>query len=307
MTARRRVVAALLLVPLLTACDPTESTEASHESAVKPGTTGTVSLDMRPFKLHVPPAYDPATKTPLVVLLHGYQEIGAAAQEQYFKLTPESDRRGFLYAMPEGTVDSQGKKFWNATEACCDFYGKDVDDSAYLSQLIDTVKASYSVEPTRVYLVGHSNGGFMAYRMACEHSAQITAIVSVAGAMNNDVSACKPERPVSVLQIHGTADESIAWAGGMNGSAPYPSAETTIADWRRLDGCTDEADPSAAPIDLDAKLPGDETTVTTYSTGCRNSTKVVLWSIKNGLHSPPFNPMFAQSVTDFLYGQTSPA
>jgi membrane protein implicated in regulation of membrane protease activity len=57
-----------------------------------------------------------------------------------------------------------------------------VDDSTYLHRLLDAVKSAYRVDPTRVYFVGHSNGGFMAYRMACEHATEITAIVSLAGA-----------------------------------------------------------------------------------------------------------------------------
>src|SRR5690606_19654583 len=108
--------------------------------------------------------YDPAAKAPLVVLLHGYGS-SAVQQERYFNLTPESDRRGFLYAIPDGTTDRDGKRFWNATEACCDFYDSGVDDAAYLDRLLDTVTSAYSVDAARVYLVGHSNGGFMAYRM----------------------------------------------------------------------------------------------------------------------------------------------
>lgn len=311
MTARRWAVAALLLppllLPLLTACDSTDSTNAPPAPTIEPGTTGAISLGSRPFQLHVPPNYDSAAAAPLVVLLHGYQAVGAAAQEAYFKLTAESDRRGFLYAMPEGTADPQGKKFWNATDACCDFYRAGIDDSTYLSRVIEKVEASYSVDATRVYLVGHSNGGFMAYRMACEHASQLTAVVSLAGAMNNDISACQPERPVSVLQVHGTADETISFGGGLNGRARYPSAVTTIAGWRQFNGCTGEADTSAPPIDLDARLPGAETTVTSYSEGCRNSTRVVLWSIKDGLHSPPFTDNFAPSIVDFLYSQVAPA
>jgi polyhydroxybutyrate depolymerase len=302
----RRGMLAVLLLACLTACGSTPGQPDSPAPAVLPGVTRTVDLDGRPFQLHVPGTYQAATKAPLVVLLHGYQS-GAAQQEAYFQLTAESDRRGFLYALPDGTTDQAGKKFWNATDACCDFYRKGVDDSGYLSRLLDTVESSYSVDTTRVYLVGHSNGGFMAYRMACEHSTQITAIVSLAGSMTNDTAQCKPERPVSVLQVHGTEDHTIAFDGGTNGAYPYPSAGTTIAAWRRLDGCADRADPPAQPLDLDRALRGAETTVTTYSTGCRDATRVSLWTVKGGGHGPALSASFAPSVMDFLYRQTSPS
>ena len=308
MTAKHWLLAVALL-PLLAACgSPAKNQTAPTPSAkaIVPGATGEISLDGRAFRLHVPPGYHPATKVPLVVLLHGYS-VDSTATSDYFKLSAESDRRGFLYALPNGTVDPQGNKFWNATDACCDFYHKGIDDSTYLSRLIDTVKASYAVDPTRVYFVGHSNGAFMSYRMACEHADQITAIVSVAGALNNDTSRCQPTRPVSILEIHGTADEVISYNGGLNSGYPYPSVDTTLAAWRHLDGCHGKTGSPATPIDLDAKLTGAETTVTTYSDGCRDTSRVVLWSIKDGLHSPAFTEAFAPSIMDFLYGRTAPA
>ena len=287
-----------LLVLSLVACGstPTAPTPATPTGA--PGTTISVDLDDRPFKLHVPTTYAAGTKVPLVVLLHGFTS-NAAEAESYFKLTAQSDRRGFLYAMPDGTKDSRGDQFWNATDACCAFYGRDVDDSGYLYRLVQTVKARYAVDPQRVYFVGHSNGGFMAYRMACDHAAEITAIVSLAGAMVNDPALCTPSRPVSVLQIHGTADETIAFTGGANGSQPYPSAEAGLAAWRGYNGCGDVA-ASGAPIDLDSSLAGAETTVTSYRTGCRAGTRVELWSIAGGRHVPALTEAFPGAVVDFL-------
>jgi polyhydroxybutyrate depolymerase len=307
MTTSRWLVVALLVpvlvVPLLAACDAPRRTGVPAEPTRTAGSTVTVNLDDRPFQLHVPRGYDPARKAPLVVLLHGYQ-ASAAVQEGYFKLTAESDRRGFLYAMPDGTQNGEGKRFWNATEACCDFYGSGVDDSGYLHRLLDRVKSRYAVDTTRVYFVGHSNGGFMAYRMACEHATEVTAVVSLAGAMAADAARCAPARPVSVLQIHGTADQTILFAGGST-SRPYPSVATTLGRWRQYDGCTDQTDPATAPLDLDSSLAGAETTVTVYRAGCRNGTQVGLWSIKDGGHIPALTASFAPAVVDFLLSQVS--
>ncbi|WP_203906075.1 extracellular catalytic domain type 1 short-chain-length polyhydroxyalkanoate depolymerase [Rhizocola hellebori] len=312
----RRLLVASLIVLLPAACtspakrdDAAPATTPGGVVATTPVTVGaavSVKLDDRPFQLYVPNSYTATAKMPLVVLLHGFQS-SAAQQERYFKLTAEAERRGFLYAMPDGSQNRNGNRFWNATAACCDFGGIGVDDSGYLSRLIDTVKSSYSVDPRRVYFVGHSNGGFMAYRMACEHATQITAIVSLAGAATNDAAQCKPARPVSVLQIHGSADSTIRYEGGLNVGQPYPSAAQTLASWRGHDGCADTADTSAAPIDLDAGLSGAETAVTTYRSGCRDATVVQLWSIKDGRHVPSLSAAFAPAVMDFLLAQVSPA
>lgn len=284
----RRVLVAVLL--LLAGCSSTPETEDVQ-----------LDLDGRPFRLHVPSTT--ADKAPLVVLLHGYTS-SAAEQESYFQLMAESDRRGFLYARPEGTTDQRGEQFWNATPACCDLYNTGVDDSAYLERLIDTVAAKYPVDPARVYFVGHSNGGFMALRMACDHADRVTAVVSLAGAATADPAACEPARPVSVLQIHGTSDRTILYEGGPS-TRPYPSAEETVAMWRGLDGCADRADTAAPPIDLDATLAGAETTVTTWHEGCGGGTRAELWSIKDGGHVPALTPTFATAVVDFLLARTS--
>jgi polyhydroxybutyrate depolymerase len=311
MGRRCRLAAAVIILPFLTGCGPSASEAAggsvgAWHSAVGPGATGTMDLDGRPFQLHVPAGYDPAKKAPLVVLLHGH-ESSASQQERYFKLTAESERRGFLYAMPDGTSDRDGKRFWNATDACCDYYHSGVDDSAYLNRVLDTVQSAYSVDTARVYFVGYSNGGFMAYRMACDHSTRIAAIVSLAGAVANDTALCTPQQPVSVLEIHGTADETIKFAGGTYTGRPYPSVDTTLATWRHINGCSVKADASAPPLDLESRLPGAETGVTSYSTGCRGSKRVELWYIKGGGHAPVLNANFAPAVIDFLYGQAVPA
>ncbi len=183
---------------------------------------------------------------PLVILLHGYTASGSL-EELYLNITAESNKRGFLYAHPDGTTDSQGNQFWNATDACCNFEGSKVDDSAYISTLIKDVQAAYNVDAKRIYLIGHSNGAFMSYRMACEHGDQIAAFASLAGAMYSDVTKCAAKEPVSLLEIHGTADDTIAYEGGTIVSATYPSAATSVADWVTFDKCNKSPDAAAAP------------------------------------------------------------
>lgn len=312
MTVKRGLLTAVVagvVVPLsLASCGSTPSprTPAAPVPA-KPGTTVTIdSVDGRPFQLHVPQSYESEQgKIPLVVALHGYTSHAAEA-ESYFKLIPESDRRGFVYAMPEGTKNERDDRFWNATNACCDFYGNGTDDTGYLSRLIDALVGGYRVDPARVYLIGHSNGGFMAHRMACDKAGQVTAIASLAGMAPDDPGLCRPQRPVGVLQIHGTRDETIAFAGGSNGSGrPYPSAEATVAMWRGLNGCASAAGPAGAPLDLEQGLPGAETTVTSYADGCRGGTRVELWAMKDARHVPVLSGGFTPAVLDFLLAQTA--
>ena len=160
-----------------------------------------------------PPGTTPAARSPLVVLLHGYTSDGET-QANYFGLPALVDKAGFLLATPNGTRDLIGKRFWNATDGCCDFFYSGVDDVAYLDAVIDEIAARYPVDPARVFLVGHSNGAFMSHRYACDRSSRVAAIVTLAGMQWKDQSRLRPSSPVSVLHVHGRNDETIKYEGG---------------------------------------------------------------------------------------------
>lgn len=303
--ATRRRVPALLLGLLLSACapavapvppaSPVPTTPDAQVTQATPTAqaTQTLSLDGRNFQLLVPPGYDPARPTGLVIGLHGYSST-AEELDSYFGLSTEAAERGLLVALPEGTQDSSGNRFWNATESCCDFNDSGVDDSDYLSRLIEQVLRSYAVDPGRVYVVGHSNGGFMAHRLACEHADQVAGIMSLAGAQNSDRSACRPSRPVSVLQVHGTKDETVDFSG----STGYPSARNTVKQWADLNDCSGKAT-TGPKRDLDTTLSGKETTTTAW-TSCKAGSAVALWAIKAGPHIPELAPSFAAQVLTWL-------
>lgn len=302
-----RVMTASAAVMVTLACSSTDSPSPSSGTppAMPASGTGTVELGGRPVTVHVPDSYDPARPAPLVVALHGYTS-DAKELETYLRLTPESDRRGFVYAYPEGSTDDRGDRFWNATDACCAFSSPEPNDSRYLGELISTIQGSYRIDRARVYLIGHSNGGFMAFRMACDHADQITAIVSLNGASWNDAARCRPSEPVSVLAIHSSTDETVAFGGGVIGSAAYPSAATTVAQWLGYNRCA-EADRDAPALDLVTDLPAAETSVRTYGQGCAGGSTVQAWTINGGTHVPQLGPAFAPAVTDFLLSQAKPA
>ncbi len=264
-----------------------------------------IDLGRGPVTVHVPPSYDPEVPTPLVFLLHGYGGSGAM-QESYFQFLPLADEYGFLYLYPNGTVDTGGYRFWNATDACCNFYGSTVDDSGYLLALVDEIKAQLNVDPRRVFFTGHSNGGFMSYRMACDHPETIAAIASLAGATFADPADCSPNSPVHVLQIHGTADAVVLYEGGVF-EVPYPGAVETVEQWAQFGGCALLGVPTPPLLDLDAGIPGAETTVYRYDTDCEPDGSAELWSIADGSHVPSLTENFGPLVVEFLLAHAKSA
>ena len=228
----------------------------------------------RPVQLQVPAMYDSGKHYPLVLILHGYGASGFV-QEAYFGLSHlVSEGKAFVLA-PDGMTDSTGHEFWNADPACCDFDHSNPDDVGYLGGLIDAVTAAWPIDPDQVYVIGHSNGGYMAYRLACDRADVVSNIVVLAGAAASDPSTCNPVRAVPVLHLHGTADTEV----------PYtPNADASVMQWATHDGCASTRT-AGAPRDLDTAIPGAETTTETED-GCPTGVTVELWSIQGAGHIP---------------------
>lgn len=258
----------------------------------------------RPYGKTVPKSYDASKPTPLVMVLHGYTS-NAADQDRYFGVSKLAEEKGFLVALPNGTkAATSGNPFWNATDSCCNFEGNTVDDVAYLSAVIADMKRQFNVDPKRVFIAGHSNGGFMAHRMACERSGEIAAIMSLAGAQFQDPARCKPDHPVAVLQVHGDQDETVNYEGGeLFAGLAYPGAKTTVATWASKNGCDAALDATKETFDLESTLDGSETLVARHT--CAKGA-AELWTMVGGKHVPAFTSSWAASFWKFFEEHPKP-
>ncbi len=266
----------------------------------------TVDAGRGPLTVTLPAGYDAAEPAPLLLLLHGFGASGAV-QEGYMRFRPLQDQYGFVYCTPDGTANSAGQRFWNATDACCNFQGSSVDDAAYLLALIEAIEAAVSIDPRSIHLMGHSNGGFMAYRMACEYPDKIASIASLAGATFQDPADCVGTGPVHVLQIHGTSDATIGFGGGAIFGNQYPGALETCQMWATRNGCALTTTFEDQALNLVSSLAGKETTKTRFTDGCDLGGSVELWTIVLGSHTPALSPFFAPRITEYLLAHPKPA
>lgn len=232
---------------------------------------------------------------PVLVSLHGYSGNGAL-QDLYWGSSDYVDTGRFVLAVPDGTVDGGGFQFWNATDVCCNWYGSTVDDEAFLIDLLDEIEGTFPVDTDRVYFAGHSNGGFMSYRMACTHADRITAIASLAGSGYSEAELCEPSEPVSILQIHGTADGTVAYEDDW-----APGAETMVARWEDRDGCTGASE-SLGTLDLDDNVAGEETVITRTSS-CDEAATVELWTLEGSGHIPALTDDWMPELWGWLSAQ----
>ena len=304
---RLRSFVVVLALVAIGACSGSSAT-SSAPSATASAPTEFVAGGDRPVTVHVPVGADPAG-APLLLVLHGYSSNGAEAT-RWLPLGEAAGRRGVVWAYPDGSPDERGVRFWNATDACCGF-GSDVDDVAYLTDLIDEIAATTRIDPARIYVAGHSNGGFMSHRMACDRADKVTAIASISGVTFADPARCAPTAPVAILQVHGTDDETIDFQGSVLQvpgvpDAPYPGAAETARLWLGFDGCDPALSETTRRIDAVADIGGAdgpaETTVA-ESTSCDAGGRVELWTMHGVGHVPTFSDAFPDAVLDFLLAQ----
>ncbi len=239
--------------PLLraTARQPGHATQAGparlvawqHEAPV-PGTSQryltTADGRRRRYLLHVPPNFDGSRAWPLVLAFHGGGGRAETLVRQS-RLDQVADKYGFLVAYPDGTGRLRMLTF-NAGTCCGYAVSQQVNDVAFVGQLLDELARTAAIDPRRVYATGMSNGAMLCYRLACELSDRIAAIAPVAGDLG--VEGPVPRRPVPVLHFHGLADQNVQFAGGLGSNqyekTPHRSIPDTLAFWLRANGCAAE-------------------------------------------------------------------
>ncbi len=256
----------------------------------------------RTAMLTAPGGHDFSRPLPLVVSLHGFSGNGWL-NSYWMDLFQSTHENEHLLLWPNGTANSAGVRFWNATDACCNFEDIDSDDVEWLTALIDEAVSLYGADPDGIILVGHSNGGFMSHRMACERGQLIRSIVNMGGSNYNDfANDCQDTGRPNILNVHGTLDTVIWYNGGIlwswGGLNQYPSATLSTSFWADRSGC-DVSSTEMGTLDLDSLVFGEETTMDEHL-NCEDGNRVALWSIESGGHTPVFNEgSFAEETLDW--------
>ena len=224
----------------------------------------------RTYLLHVPPNYQPDRPTPLVITIHGYADWPAHQMENSH-WNQVADENNFIVVYPTGTGTPL---HWRASGQA----GTQVDVQ-FFSDLIDQLEQQYNIDPTRIFVNGHSNGGGMSFVLSCKLSGRIAAFGSVSGAYLLPWTECNPQRQLPAIIFHGTHDQTVPFVGGPSKyfNQPFP----VITDWVRAlaakNGC------SETPLVLPAQ---GEVSGVQYTSGTHNA-DVIFYTITNGGHSWP--------------------
>jgi polyhydroxybutyrate depolymerase len=268
----RKVVlgAALALVGLPVAIVPIEA--VSFYRANRDNGSFVSSGEKREYLLYVPKSYDRRTPTPLVISMHG-AGLWGAAQKETSGWNGLADKQGFIVVYPSG-VGGKGVRIWRAEPG----WGL-TKDVKFISELIDTLKAAYNIDSTRIYANGLSNGGGMSFALSCTLSDRIAAVGMVAAAQTLPWNWCTDHRPVPMIAFHGTADRQVPYAGRSSwiSSRPFPNMERWVANWARRNRCGANAVDSAVAVDVTRRA---------YAS-CAGDAAVVLYTVQGGGHTWP--------------------
>jgi polyhydroxybutyrate depolymerase len=215
--------------------------------------------------------YRPATlpaAAPLVVMMHG--GFGSASQaEKSYGWNTEAASGHFLVAYPDGF-----DKAWNAGGGCCGIPAKDgVDDIGFITAMVSAIEHSTGVNAGAVYATGISNGGIMAYDLACH----TTVFAAIGPDSATELGGCQDPATLSVIAIHGTADKNIPYDGGEGDGVAHidgPAIPALNASWRQAEDC---AAPAVTTVGV----------VTTSLAACPGGRAVELVTIAGAGHQWP--------------------
>jgi polyhydroxybutyrate depolymerase len=295
----RQTILTLTIIVTLLSCKQDDNSATPQD---KPGEQITVNLTVdgnaRSFIIYLPEGYNNAEKMALIFAIHG----GSGTPEGMMKIAEFktiADEDKVILVYPSGI-----QKNWNdGRPTTPNELG--INDISFFNEMCDHMINNYSVDVTKIYATGISNGGFMSSRLGCELSNRFAAIAVVAATMEATTIApgCNPERPVPAIYIHGTTDPLVPFLGGemtAGGTAggTILSHFQTIEKWVTINRC------NAIPIVTDLPdISDDGTTIKqrVYAGGTDGS-EVVSYVILNGGHTWPQG---YQYLNELIVGKTS--
>lgn len=247
--------------------DPDCGPGLQHAPGDSDGSISSGGLD-RTYILHVPPSYDGASAMPLVIGLHGF---GSDARDQalYSRFPQKADAEGFIVVSPNGSGTPQ---MWT-------FPGLgDVDDAAFISDLIDTLQQQLCIDADRVYLAGMSNGAAISTSIACALPDRIAAIAEVAATAAPRL--CQAGEPIPIITFRATADQCVPYEGGTSACGmrlPVIPAEESLLLWAQHNGCSET--PAVERI--------SEHVVRTAYEACADGADTVMYTTEGDGHTWP--------------------
>ena len=230
----------------------------------------------RCWLLLVPPILNESVPAPLLVDMHGNGD-DMYQQRWTSDFANISMEQGFVVAYPQGHNNA-----WNQGPSlipCSDeLRCSEEDDVGFILQMLDTIVQNHSIDQSRVYVTGWSNGCGMTQRLAV----QASEVFAASGCMAMYLFADVPSdyKPIPFIEVHGILDEIVLYATTAPAApvfGPEKGAIQNLETWADLNGCQGSI-PEVIVSEDDYDIRG--------YTDCENETQVMLVSLFFAAHNP---------------------
>ncbi|MDF1697599.1 MAG: PHB depolymerase family esterase [Saprospiraceae bacterium] len=258
----------------------------------------------RTYWVYIPAKNKLQSPAPLLFHLHGGGGTGKSTPNlTYNQFNKIADREGIIVVYPDAI-----ERNWNdGRSQNIKPKNKDVDDVGFIVEIINTLKQKHSIDDSKIFTTGMSNGGFMSTRLLCDRADVFRGGAILTASISEEyLPLCNPEMPVAVLVMNGTADPIVPYKGGnvrlyKNGKSrgKVLSNDDFLQFWQSKNNC----DASPSNIDLPNKDKKDGTTVqiSTYS-NCKSRGALQFYKIDGGGHTWPGS---RQYLNKRIIGNTS--
>ncbi len=288
-----KVIILIVLIFSITTCNTSNGNSEISLKGKRINGSLSYKNNERIYRLYIPSSYSKKEGLPLVVALHG-TETNIDKIERRTGLSNKAEEEGFILVYPGGSGQFRDLLLtWNARFCCGYAVENNIDDVGFINSLIDEIILNFNIDTKQVYIIGFSNGGMLAYRIASELSEKINGVAVVSGAMGGKTFESsltykipKPKKEIPLIIFHGRKDEIVPYDGGTTessktintGAYSYLSVEEAVSFWISNNECSIEPETST--------IKEGKVTVDFYSK-CKNNSNVVLYTLNEGGHSWP--------------------
>jgi len=182
---------------------------------------------VREYILHIPTNYNVENSTPLVINLHGFGDCAAEFSEtvgDFYNFNELADQENFLVAYPQGAYRPEKEDtYWEPGDnGSMNIFE---NDNYFFEQLIAEINTEFNLDLNKIYAIGYSNGGMMAYSLACNKNDLFSAVGIMSGVMLEE--DCMLDNSIPIIKFHGIADEVLPYAGNLW----YQSVSDVVNFW----------------------------------------------------------------------------
>ncbi len=181
----------------------------------------------REYIIYTPSSYDPNLPTPLLINMHGFGDCAnsyAQSIGEFYELNKLADDENFIIAFPQGAYRPEKEDtYWEPGD---NLINNIFDNDVYfLDQMINEIGTEFNLDSHNIFACGYSNGGMMAYSLACNRSEIYKGIGIMSGTMLDE--DCSLDNSVPIIKFHGIEDEVLPY----NGNQWYQSVSEVVNFW----------------------------------------------------------------------------